>query len=252
VKTLAFFVTNLKQSATYTYNEFKYIDMQVTKNTGRVIGLLFLLSAIAGGWGTSIRGLSGARTNTTDFLNSVVENASQMKLAIGLDMLGSAIAVLIAIYLYPIIKKYSSRLAIAYAGIALITFVIITLSNLVHWSLLAVGNQYDAGPGTELQHYTTLALMHYEAYYWSHFLLLMCYAIGGTLLYYFLLKTALVPKWLVIWGILAQTVVFAGAALQIVDIPVSFYLFVQNGIFILIFIGLLLALGFKTEKYNAL
>ncbi len=226
--------------------------MQITKNTGRLVALLFLLSAIAGGWGTSIRGLSGARTDTNAFLDSIVANTGQMKLAIGLDMLGSALVVLLAIYIYPIIKKYSTRLALAYSGIAMINFLIITLSNLVHWSLLAVVNEYAATSSKDINHFTTLAVMHYEAYYWAHFVLLMCYAIGGAALYYFLLKTELIYKWLAIWGLVAQSIVFTGGFLQLIDIPVSFYLFLQNGVFVLTFIGIVLAIGFKTKKYNAL
>lgn len=226
--------------------------MQITKNTGRIVGLLFLLAAIAGGWGTSIRGLSGARDNIVEFLNRLIETTGQMKLAIGLDMLGSGISVLIAVYLYPIIKKYSDRLAIGYMGIALVSFVIITVSNVVHWSLLSVGANYADTTASEAPHFATLAIIHYESYYWLHFVLLMCYAIGGSILYYFLFKTSLVPKWLAVWGILAQTVVFAGASLQLFEIPVSFYLFIQNGIFMLSFILFLLIIDFRTEKYNAL
>ncbi len=226
--------------------------MQITKNTGRLVGLLLLLGAIAGGWGTAIRGLSGIEANSEEFLEAIVVNSGQMKLAIGLDMLGSAIIVFLAIFLFPIIKKYSVRLALAYSGIAMINFVIITLSNLVHWSLLSVGNEYSLSMATELQNFTTLATMHYEAYYWAHFILLMCYAIGGSVLYYFLFKTQLVRRWLAIWGILAQSIVFTGAFLQLIDLPVSFYLFVQNGVFTLTFIIFLLIRGFQPEKYNAI
>ena len=225
--------------------------MQITKNSGRIVGFLFLLAAIAGGWGTSIRGLSGARDNIVAFLNSVVENANQMKLAIGLDMLGSAIAVLITIYLYPIIKKYSARLAIAYVGVGLISFTIITISNVIHWSLISLGTNF-ADTTVEAPHFATLAIMHYEAYYWAHFLLLMCYAIGGSVLYYSLFKIKLIPLWLAVWGLLASSIVFAGGALQLADIPVSFYLFVQNGVFVLIFIGYLLVMGFRPEQYSTL
>ncbi len=226
--------------------------MQTTKNTGRILGFLFLLTTIAGGWGTSIRGLSGARDNVLAFLTNVFENASQMKLAIGLDMLSSVIGVCIAIYFYPIIKKYSQRLAMAYVGIGFMSFAIVTISNAIHWSLITVGTNYVDTTASEAPHYATLALMHYETYYWLHFILLMGYAIGGSLLYYFLFKTNLVPKWLAFWGIIAQTIVFVGASLQLFEIPVSFYLFIQNGIFLLVFIGFLLAMGFRTEKYNAL
>ena len=221
--------------------------MQTTKNTGRIVGLLFLFATVAGGWGTSIRGLSGAKDNIVAFLNSVVENASQMKLAISLDMFSSALAVFIAIYLYPILKKHSTRLALAYVGIGLINFAIITISNAIHWSLISLGTNY-AETTVEAPHFATLAIMHYEAYYWVHFLLLICYAIGGSILYYSLYKNKLIPLWLAVWGLIASTIVFAGGTLQMAEIPVSFYLFVQNGAFILTFIGYLLIIGFKTER----
>ncbi len=249
---MAFFCNILDLLATNEYNLLKFIDMQITKNTGRIVGFLFLLATIAGGWGTSIRGLSGARDNIIAFLNSVAENASQMKLAIGLDMLGSGIGVLIAIYLYPIIKKYSARLAIAYVGIGLVNFTIITISNVIHWSLISVGANYADTTASDAPHFATLAIIHYEGYYFAHFLLLMCYAIGGSVLYYSLFKIKLIPLWLAVWGLLASSIVFAGGALQLAEIPVSFYLFIQNGVFILTFIGYLLAMGFRTEKYYAL
>ena len=226
--------------------------MQITRNSGRLVGLLLLLGVITGAWGTAIRGLSGIKANSKEFLDSIVANTEQMKLAIGLDMLGSAVIVLLAIYLYPIIKKYSVRLAVAYTGIAAINFMIITLSNLVHWSLLSVGESYSLSENPELQSFTSLAYVHYEAYYWAHFVLLMCYAIGGSVLYYFLFKTQLVPKWIAVWGILAQSIVFTAALLQLMDISVSFYLFIQNGIFTLTLIAVLLAVGFRIEKYNTI
>lgn len=220
--------------------------MQPTKTNGRILGLLFLATAISGGTGTSLRGLSGAHTDTSTFLNNLVENVAQMKLAIGLDLLGSAIAVGIALFLFPFIKAYSTRLAIAYFGIAVATFSIVAVSNVFHTGLLTLGREFASANGASSGHYTTLAKMGYDAYYWLHFLILVLYSIGGGMLFFFFLKTRLVARWLTIWGLLANSIVFLGGALQLFDIPVSFYLFVQNGVFVLTFIAYLLITGFKS------
>lgn len=219
--------------------------MQPTKTNGRIIGLLFLAAAISGGTGTSMRGLSGAHTDTTSFLNNLVENSGQMKLAIGLDLLGSAIAVGIALMLFPLIKKYSHRMALTYFSIAVATFIIVAVSNVFHAGLLTAGSEYAAANGANTAHYTTLAKMGYDAYYWLHFLMLVLYSIGGGVLFFFFLKTRLIPRWLAVWGILANCIVFMGGALQLFDIPVSFYLFVQNGVFVLTLIIWLLIVGFR-------
>lgn len=225
----------------------KIMPMQPTKASGRILGVLFLLSVLAGGTGTSMRGLSGVEANTVEFLQQIVENTAQMKMAIGLDMLGSAIGVLIAIFLFPFIKVFSSRLAVAYTAITCINFVIITVSNIIHVAMLSVGNDYSLSAGVDVQEFTLLSFILHDAYYWTHFLMLMLYAIGGSILYYFLLKSRLVPTWLSAWGLLAQAIVFVGGALQICGISVSFYLFLQNGVFVLVFLGWLLAMGFKIK-----
>ena len=224
--------------------------MSTITNRGRLLGLLFLASAIAGATGTAYRGLSGADVNSAEFLNHVLENTATMHLAIGLDMLGSAIVVFIAIYLFPLIRKLTAQLAIAYVGIAMINFVVITLSNVIHISLLSVASDFGASETESITHLITLAKMHYEAYYWVHFLMLMLYSVGGSVLYYFLYRTRLVHRWLAVWGLLASLIVFLGGALQMAGIAVSILFFVQNGIFMLTFMGYLLLFGFRKTTFN--
>ena len=225
--------------------------MALTQKSGRILGFLFLLTVLAGATGTAFRGLGGAEANSTEFLVDIMLHMEQMKLAISLDILASAIGVGIAIFLYSFIKKYNQRLAIAYLAIAGINFTIIVVSNIIHVSLLSLSEEFAVTTAATTDHFTTLAQMLHEAYYWTHFLMLMLYSLGGLVLYYFLFKTRLIPRWLSIWGILASIVVFFGGALQLADIKVSGLLFVQNGIYILTFIIWLLVKGFNPKYIKA-
>ncbi|AXT58915.1 DUF4386 domain-containing protein [Aquimarina sp. AD10] len=225
--------------------------MKLTKKSGRLLGLLFLASVITGGTGTALRNLTGVKTNSIDFLNHVLAHVSEMKLAIYTDILSSIIVLGIAIFVFPYIKKYNQRLAISYFGIGLINFIVIIVSNIIHIALLSVSTDFANSGATVIEtNYTVLANMLYDMYYWSHFLMLMFYSIGGSMLYYFLYKVKLIPTWLSIWGLLASAIVFMGGALQMADVTVSFLMFVQNGVFILSFIIWLLVFGFNTEKFN--
>jgi hypothetical protein len=76
--------------------------MKITKNTGRVLGVIFLLSSIAGGLGTNMRGLSGIEPNTASFLLELIKSTPQMKQAIYLDMFSSALGVIIALFYTPL------------------------------------------------------------------------------------------------------------------------------------------------------
>lgn len=226
--------------------------MALTKKSGRILGFLLLLTVLAGATGTAFRGLGGAEANSTEFLEEIMLHMGQMKLSISLDILASAIGVGIAIFLYAFIKKYNQRLAIAYLVIAGINFTIIVVSNIIHVSLLSLSVDFAVTTAATTDHFTTLAQMLHEAYYWTHFLMLMLYSLGGLVLYYFLFKTRLIPGWLSIWGILASIVVFFGGALQLADIKVSGLLFVQNGIYILTFIIWLLVKGFNPKYIKTL
>lgn len=226
--------------------------MKLTKKSGRLLGLLFLASVITGATGTALRGLSGIDANTTGFLLEIIKSTSQMKQAIYLDMFGSALGVAIAVFLYPFIKKFSVRMALTYTGIALVNFAIITLSNVIHIALLNVASQFEMAGGSNPENYTVLSSMLHDAYYWIHFIMLILYAFGGVVLYFFFFKTKLVHQWLAVWGIIASLIVFAGGALQLADQNVSFLLFIQNGIFVLSFIVYLIILGFRPSHCKEL
>lgn len=226
--------------------------MALTQKSGRILGFLFLLTVLAGATGTAYRGLGGAEANSTAFLEEIMLHMGQMKLAISLDLLASAIGVGIAIFLYAFIKKYDQRLAITYLAIAGINFTIIVVSNILHVNLLSLSEEFAVTTAVTTDYYTTLAKMLHEAYYWTHFLMLMLYSLGGLVLYYFLFKTRLIPGWLSIWGILASIVVFFGGTLQLADIKVSGLLFVQNGIYVLTFIIWLLVKGFNPKHIKEL
>ena len=222
--------------------------MHITKNTGRILGLLFLAAAITGGLGTSMRGLSGIEPNTVSFLLELIKSNPQMKQAIYLDILSSTLSVVMAIFLYPYIQSYSTRLAVTYSGIAFVNFVLIVVSNTIHFEMLTLAAEYSLAQGKNPENYTPFTGMLHDAYYKIHFLILLLYGIGGIVLYYFLLKTNLVYQWLAGWGIIASLIVLLGGLLQFVEIKVSFYLFLQNGLFVLSFIVYLLIMGFRVHN----
>ena len=221
--------------------------MQLTKNTGRVLGVFFLLTFISGVIGTINRGLSGAGSDIGEFLTSLSENAQTMNLSIGLDMVASLLSVWIAVFLYPWMKKWNERAALAYLALSIVSLGVISMSNMVHAGLLSLGEDYASSNSAVISHFGTLASMGVDAYYWAHFLVLSIYGISGLILHFFLGKTKLVPIWLAVWGFLASTLVFFGGSLQLSGLSVSFYLFAQNGIFMLAFMGWLLAMGFRVK-----
>ncbi len=217
------------------------------KKSGRIIGVLFLLTMLIGIVGMNLRGLSTSLAVSPTFLNDVFENSFMMKTAVLLDILAASISLIIAVILFPIIKNYSQGLALSYFGLYITYFVVIIVSNIDHLSLLSLSKQFVKTKSPDTANFNMLGLFQIESYYSSHFLSLIILSVALAILYYFLYQTKLLPRFLCIWGILAVTIVFTSTWLQIFDYDVNFIVYAQNGLFMLFFTIWLLVKGFNSS-----
>ena len=217
------------------------------KKSGRIIGVLFLLTMLIGIVGMNLRGLSTSLAESPTFLNDVFENSFMMKTAVLLDILAASISLIIAVILFPIIKHYSQGLALSYFGLYITYFVVIIVSNIDHLSLLSLSKQFVKTKSPDTANFNMLGLFQIESYYSSHFLSLIILSVALAILYYFLYQTKLLPRFLCIWGILAVTIVFTSTWLQIFDYDVNFIVYAQNGLFMLFFTIWLLVKGFNSS-----
>lgn len=222
--------------------------MKSNQKIGRTIGFLLLLIMLLGIPSVVLRGLSTSMVVSPTFLNEVFQNALQMRIAILLDILASALWVTIAIILFPTIKKYKNSFALWFLGIWLVQFSVIIFSNISHLSLLSLSNALVGTEATDTEFFSILGQLKIEEYFWAHFMSLMLYSSAAFCLYYFLFQTKLVPRFLSVWGMVAISLVFIASWLNIFDINPSFYFYSQNGIHMIAFIGWLIAKGFNPSE----
>ncbi|MEM8999280.1 MAG: DUF4386 domain-containing protein [Bacteroidota bacterium] len=221
--------------------------MTATQQIGRTVGfLLFLIMAI-GIPSIFLRGLSRAMTTSPDFLNDIVQNALNTRIAVFLDILASALWIVIAIKLFPLLNQYKNSFALWFLGIWLIQVATIVFSNVSHLSLLSSGQVFIELDDIDTAHFLSLAILKIEEYFAAHFIGLILFAAAAFSLYYFFFKTRLIPRWLSVWGMVAITLVFIASWLNIFDITVSFHFYSQNGVFMITLTGWLIAKGFYTD-----
>jgi len=215
--------------------------------SGRIIGVLFLLTMLIGIVGMNLRGLSTSLAESPTFLSDIFENSFMMKTAVLLDIIAASISLSIAVILFPIIKHYSQGLALSYFGLYVTYFVVILVSNIDHLSLLSLSEQFVKTKSLDAGIFNMLGLLQIESYYSSHFLSLIIFSAALAILYYFLYQTKLLPRFLCVWGILAVTIVFTATWLQIFGYDVHFIVYAQNGLFMLFFTIWLLVRGFNAS-----
>ncbi|MEW7293008.1 DUF4386 domain-containing protein [Aquimarina sp. 2304DJ70-9] len=220
--------------------------MYTNKKTGRIVGVLFLIVFIIGALGTSLRGLSTSLVESENFLATVHENSLQMKIAILLDIISSTVGVGIAIFLFPFLKKYNNYIALLYLTFWIIEFSIIMVSNITHFSLLSLSQEFVQGNVSDPTYFNMLGFLKFEEYYWAHFLILIVYSSGAALFYYLLYKVKLIPRLLSAWAFIAVTIVFIVTWMQIFDYSVSFVFYLQNGVHFIVISIWLIVKGFNS------
>lgn len=222
--------------------------MKSIKKTGHLVGLILLATILFGAPGVMLRGLSTSQVAATEFLSFVMENATQMRLAILLDVLASTLSVALPIVLFPILKAYRRQLAFWYFGLYLTFYALIWVGNISHLSLISLSEMYTQAASADAPNFRLLGMLLVEDYYWSHFITLILFSSAAFLLYYTLLKTKLVPAWLAVWGLVAVGGVFAASWSNIFGQSVPFIIYGHNGLHLITLTIWLLIKGFSTKS----
>ncbi|MCL6265571.1 DUF4386 domain-containing protein [Flagellimonas myxillae] len=222
--------------------------MKSNQKIGRIVGITLLLIMALGIPSLGLRGLSYSLYMEPDFLKLVHENAARTRIAIVLDILASALWVFIACLLFPKIKSFKPSLALAFFGLWVVNFGVSIYGNISNLSLLSLAESFVKKNGMAQEMLNTLGFLKIEDYYWSHFMALITYASAAFVLYYFLFRTKLVPRWLSAWGMTAISLVFFASWANIFEMDISFHFYSQNGIHMIAFMGWLIAKGFSSPK----
>jgi hypothetical protein len=213
------------------------------KKLGRVIGFLLLLLVVTGSTSLNLRGLSTSLFDSQTFYYEIAANAFNMRLSVLLDIVASFLMIGIAILVYPLMKAYNQRLALWYVAIYVAYLALIFISDIYRLSLINMSIDLTTKevPGN-LQ---SLGLSLWDSYVQAHFFTLILSSLASGFFYYLLFAQKLVPRFLALWGVIAQVIVFTVTWIQIYGQNVDFGFYIQNGVFILVILTWLLVKGLK-------
>ncbi|MEM9649357.1 MAG: DUF4386 domain-containing protein [Bacteroidota bacterium] len=219
--------------------------MKTNQQIGRIIGFLLLIIIALGIPSVIFRGLSSSLVNSSSFLSLVSENAMEMRIAVLLDIIVSLLWITVAAFVFPYLKKFNNRLALAYMAIWSVYFGVIIFSNISHLSLISLSQEFESMNQLNLEYFTLVGRLKVDDYFWAHFFGIMLYASAAFIFYYFLFRKRYVPRFLSVWGMVAIFIVFVACWLNIFDVNISFHFFSQNGLHMIILMGWLVAKGFS-------
>lgn len=222
--------------------------MNTSQRTARVVGAFFLIAMV-----TSLGGGIWLESIVTapDYLETVSGSEIQVLLGVLLELINCLAVVGIAAMLFPLMRKQSEALAAGYLGTRVIEAVILSLAAVGPLLIVTLSQEYltvGAGAAGGAFFQTAGALVMAARGHLASLLTPIFFSLAALLLYYFLYRSRLVPRFIPVWGFIAVVSLFTWNMLEAFGFSISAgMVFALPMILNEIFLGIwLLARGFDS------
>jgi hypothetical protein len=198
--------------------------MKAPQPVSRILGVAFLLqffTSLAGGLILNMGLLVPGNTAAT--LLRIAANPWLLRINIFDEMVTAAGVIWLGALLYEALRAHGRVSAFTAFALYIIEAVLLTVSRLAAFPLLALSNQFATTPSASLiaEADRALASMNF-----GYTLLMLVFCPGALLFYWLLFKSRLVPRALSLWGFITVIPIFFATALSILGINVPFYIFI--------------------------
>jgi hypothetical protein len=186
--------------------------MNSTNSTARTLGLLLLAHLIVGL--TAPFMMLHAVTASRGFLLTAAENAMQVRIAVFLLTVGSAMAIAISVTAFPIFRRHSSAMAIWLLALAVAGFALQSVDNGRLLAMLSLSQEYVSAGALKTELFQMLAIVVGSARKWAHYTYLLVAVSWIFMLFLVLFRFRLVPRALAIVGLVCTALQIAGVTLR--------------------------------------
>jgi hypothetical protein len=218
------------------------------RKTAITVGVIYLAGMVVGvGGNIIIQSILGA----PDHLAAL--SANSMLLAIGamLWLLAVAGDAAHGILMFPVLKRFSERIAVGYFGARIIDAVFVGIMALFILFQIPLGSEYvKAGvSGTSYFQGVSAVLMQGQLY--SYHFGMITVGFAGLMLNYLFYRAQLLPRTLGVWGLAGYAIILGGSVLEVMGFNLNLIHTIPGGLWEL-FIGVwLIAKGFSSSSAHS-
>ena len=198
----------MKSITTTSLSEAKELDKREKVNDGertiaRIAGILFIVATLASLVSTAFL----TSINSSNYLTEISANKNSVMTGVLFAVIGAAACAGIAISLYPVLRKYSSGLALGAVGFRLVEGALYLVGAIGLISLVTLSQEFvKSGSLQSSSYFQTLGLLMLNQYHWVSFgAAPFFFGIGAFMYYVIFHQTRLVPRWLSDWGIVGAS-----------------------------------------------
>ena len=185
--------------------------MKSAKSAGRIAGLLLLIHLAAG---LTIPFILLGPIIMPGFLESAARNSVQLRAAVLLLFVGSAVSIGITIAALPVFQRYSSAMALWLVALAVSSFSLQAVDNGALLSMLSLSQEYAKLDAAKAELFQALAIVVGSARKWAHYTFLLVVGSWIFLLYSLLYRYKLVPRALAGFGLVGSMLQITGVTLR--------------------------------------
>ena len=179
---------------------------------GRLVGVL-LLAHLAGGLIVPFIMLHPLVT-PPGFLVSAAGVAAQVRAAVLLFFVGSAMAIAVASAGWRVFQQYNSAMALWLLALAVAAFALQAVDSGHILSMVTLSQEYASAGPAKAELYEGLAVVVGATRKWSHYAALLTVGCWILLFTTLLFRFRLVPRWIAAFGIIGAVLQIAGVSLR--------------------------------------
>ena len=185
--------------------------MNDIKKTGRTVGVLLLLHLALG---LMVPFIILDKYVVHDFLANAAVGAGQVRAAVFLLFIGSALEIAIASAAWPALRQYSKPMALWLFALGVAGFTLQAVDNAHILAMLSLSQQAASAGAAKAETFQELALVVGAARKWSHYSYLPVAVSWMLLLFATLGRFRLAPRWLAALGVLTTMMQIGGVSIR--------------------------------------
>lgn len=192
--------------------------MNAHRRTATIVGVLFVMALVPFLIGQA---LYEPILSSPDYLDKVDTDRVTVVIGILLEFASALAIILIPVVFFPVLRKHSEVLALAYVSFRLFEAVLLSVAQIFKLSLVSLGQGYLGSGGVDASYLQNVGSSLQSAIYWvdhDGLIYLIVFVTGTLVLNAALYRSKLIPRWLSIWGLAAAVAILAGSVMATFDV----------------------------------
>jgi len=226
--------------------------MNSNRKTAIIVGILFLTATATFMIGDSL--LIESILDDPDYLITVSENITQVIIGVLIAFIDGIAIVGIAVFMFPILKKYNEPIALGYVGFRIVEFAIILVYLICPLLLITLSQEYVKAGAPADSYFQTSGTLLLAVRYWTLQMVYIFNGLAGLMLSYLLYKSKLVPRFISVLGLIGYALLLPGTLLHMfghIDMLGVLIVFALGALFEILLPIWLFAKGFNSSAIDS-